>query len=231
MQNLLQVSFVPRRLRQKTGLTLLPFLFTGGLFVKADTLSGNLSSTSGGTEAATASTWLAAGFGTGSSSYTLSSVTLLIGNLTSSSVSAQLSIYGDDGLEEPGTFLGTLTASSAYSTNLASKTFTASGIVLSANSTYWAVLTTGSGELDWSYAANDVGTGTGFQDRWAASYDAGSTWYTYSSLQNTGVYPLQTDVEAAASAAAVPEPGTASLIFVSCGVAIGAVRRRSKIRR
>ena len=187
--------------------------------VCADTLSSNLTSTSGGSEAASGDTWLAASFATGSSSSTLSDVSLLLANLTSSTVAAQLTLYADDGLNEPGAAVGTLTASSGYSTTLSDVTFTGSDLTLSADTTYWVVLSATSGELDWSYAADDNEIGTGFTDTWAASYDAGSTWFTYASSQDAGVDPLQMDVETTSSViSAAPEPGTAPLVSASCGL-------------
>jgi hypothetical protein len=59
---------------------LLTLLLAGGIATKADTISNNLSNTTAGTEAASGSTWLTASFGTGASSDTLSSVTLLLSN-------------------------------------------------------------------------------------------------------------------------------------------------------
>jgi hypothetical protein len=181
----------------------------------AATLTSNLSVASAGTEAASGDTWLATSFTTDASSYSLGSVTLALADLTSSSVTASLALYTDDGLDEPGTAIGTLTTSSAYSSSLSDITFTGSNLGLSADTRYWVVLSSTSGELDWSYAANDSGTGTGFTDSYAESYDAGSTWYTYASNQNVGVYPLQMDVEAAAISSATPEPATAPLLLMS----------------
>lgn len=199
------------------------------LTVKADTLSSNLSSASAGTEAATGDTWLAASFTTDSFSDSLSSVTLALADLTASGVSAQAALYSDDGLNEPGTSIGTLTATSAYSSTLSDTTFTGSNLTLSADSKYWIVLSALSGELDWSYAADDNGTGTGFTDTYSESYDAGSTWYTFASNQNAGVYPLQMDIESAASgASATPEPTTASLLLVSCGLCVTRLRRQKR---
>ena len=58
----------------------------------ATVLSDNLSSTSAGTEASAESSWLAASFGTDSSTYSLNNVVIDLANLTASSVSAQVAI-------------------------------------------------------------------------------------------------------------------------------------------
>jgi hypothetical protein len=196
----------------------------------AATLTSNLSVASAGTEAASGDTWLATSFTTDASGYSLGSVTLALADLTSSSVTASLALYTDDGLDEPGTAIGTLTTSSAYSSSLSDITFTGSNLGLSADTRYWVVLSSTTGELDWSYAANDSGTGTGFTDSYAESYDAGSTWYTYASNQNVGVYPLQMDVEAAAAiSSATPEPATAPLLLMS-GLIAACCRKLRKAR-
>lgn len=223
--------FFSRHLLHKTGLSLLALLIAGPLAVKADTISNNLSSTSAGTEAATGDTWLATSFTTAVASTTLDSVTLALGNLTSSSVMAQLAVYADDGLNEPGTEIGVLTTASAYASTLGGVTFSGGNLALSADSTYWIVLSTTTGELDWSYAADDVGSGSGFTDTYSESYDAGSTWYTYASNQSAGVYPLQMDVESGTSTVSTtPEPATASLLMAGCAL-IGAGLHKSRRAR
>ena len=154
-------------------------------------LSNNLSNASGGTEAATGTTYLAASFGTGTSTYTLDSVTLALAEAVAGT--AKVEIFTNGGLE-PGTLVGTLTSPSTYSASLASTTFTASGIILSASTTYWIVLVASSGTFDWSWTATETGTGTGFQDTWAESADSGSTWFAYDSS------PTQFSVSATATA-------------------------------
>jgi hypothetical protein len=182
----------------------------------AATLSNNLSSASGGTEAASGSDLLAASFTTDASVYSLEGVTLGLADLTASGGTATVSLYSDDGLNEPGLLVASLAGSSSFGATLTNSLFGASGLGLSANSTYWIVLTALSGEIDWSYAADDNGAGVGFTDTWAASYDGGASWFAYSSNQGAGVDPLQLDVEASA----VPEPSFAmpciGLLF--CGI-------------
>src|SRR5262249_42151328 len=112
-------------------------------------LSDNLSAASAGTETATGDTWLTASFGTDGSAYTLESVTLLMAR-TSVGEQAELDLHTDGGLQ-PGSLVGTLTTPASIPTTLSDVTFTASGLDLAANSTYWVVLKATSGSFDWSW--------------------------------------------------------------------------------
>jgi len=204
----------------------LRLLAAGGLLVPApifaDTISSNLASASAGVESATASNWLAASFTT-SSSATLGEVILSLADTTSRGGTATVSVYADDGLNEPGSLLAALSSGSTL------QTWISSGLSLSANSTYWIVLSAVTGQVDWSYASDDAGSGSGFTDTWAASYDGGSSWYTYASLQNVGVDPLQMDVETStASTAATPEPASVAFCLIGAGLAAMSWRRRTK---
>jgi hypothetical protein len=168
----------------------------------ATTLSSNLSSASGGTEAASGSALLAVSFTTDASTYSLTSITLPLADSSASGGTATVALYADDGLDEPGTLIAALTGASSFGTGLTNALFDGADATLQASSTYWIVLTALSGEVDWSYAADDSGTGAGFTDTWSASYDSGASWFTYSSNQGAGVDPLQLGVDAAA----IPEP-------------------------
>ncbi len=179
-------------------------------------LSDNLSQASTGTEAAIGSNWLTSSFGTDGSSYKLSSITLLLANSVAGK--AELDLYSDGGLE-PGSLVGVLASPTAYSSTLANTTFTASGITLGANSTYWVVLHATSGEFDWSWTDSDLGTGVGFQDSWGQSTDAGVSWFTFDDS------PVQMSVIATQ---AVPEP--ASLVLCGLGAASLWLCRRGKPR-
>ena len=163
-------------------------------------ISNNLSATSGGTESATGTTYLAAGFGS-STGGLLSSVTLNVG--ASIAGTAELDIYTDNGLQ-PGSMVGTkLTQSGSITASPTNVTWTASGITLAANTNYWVVLKALTGQFDWSWtaASSGVGTGAGYQGTWAEADDAGATWFSYDS------YPTQMNV-VLTSAATVPEPST-----------------------
>jgi hypothetical protein len=166
----------------------------------ADLLSNNISNSIDGTETASGDTWLTASFGTGGSSYTLQSVTLLAN--TSGGV-AELDLYTDGGLQ-PGSLVEALSSQSTASTGLAPTTFSSGDATLLPNSTYWIVLKADSGALDWAWTADDSGDGEGFQDTWGESDDAGASWFTYD------VYPMQFSVNADVSGA--PEPSTKGLL-------------------
>jgi hypothetical protein len=175
-------------------------------------LSNNLTAANGGTEAATGDTWLTAGFATDGSSYSLTSVTLLLAR-ASIGGTAEVDIYDDGGLE-PGSLVGTLTSPGTYSSTLSATTFGASGITLAGNSTYWVVLKATTGEFDWGWASNTGGSGVGFQHTWGSSDDAGVTWFTYDS------YPTQMSVSVAAPGA-VPEPGSIALLGLGLAAPVG----------
>jgi hypothetical protein len=200
-------------------LCLLCSLFLAGTApLTADTLSSNLTNTSSGTESATGSTWLTASFGTGSSAATLDTISLL---LASSSVGmAEVDLYSD-GLLAPGSLVAQLTAPPTYSSTLANTNFTATGVTLSADTTYWIVLKALSGAFNWSWTNDNAGTGTGYQGVWGASTDNGSTWFTYT------VYPTQFSVTTSASAAtSTPEPNTWLLSGVGLLIAGAALGKR-----
>jgi hypothetical protein len=172
----------------------------GGTVILSDNITGV---ETGGTVAASGSNWLAASFGTGDWTSQLDAVTLLLENSVAGN--AVVDIYSDGGLQ-PGSLVGTLTSPSSYLGPLVETTFTASGITLAANSTYWVVLYATSGEFDWAWAANDSGTGIGFQDTWSQSSDGGNSWFTFVGPDS---YPTQMIVSAS-----VPEPGSLTLLSI-----------------
>lgn len=201
-------------------LTVLALFWINPLTAKADDLSFNLSNTTAGTETATANRGLTASFGTDASDYNLESVTLLLANTGAGQ--AELSIYTDGNLE-PGSLVGSLVSPTSYSSTLAETIFTASGISLSANSTYWVVLRAASGELAWGWTTDNTGEGVGFQNTWGESDDAGLSWFTYD------IYPTQMRVSAtAATAAPVPEPATLALLATGVSMGAGFLRRRNR---
>jgi len=182
-------------------------------------LSDNLPSSSspsitGGVENAAGETWLTAGFGTDGWDYNLTSIALLLQRISIGG-QVELDVYDDD-LLQPGSLVGSLEYTGAIGTDLSEVAFTATGLSLKANSSYWVVLKAVTGEFAWAWADDASGAGAGFQHTWGSTDDAGSTWFTYDS------YPLQMRV----AAAAVPEPG--SLIPFALGA--GAVLIRFKRR-
>lgn len=183
-------------------------------------LSDNLTKITADTETATGNTWLAASFGTGSSALTLTSATLLL-SATNVSTAAELSLYSDGGLE-PGTLLGNLTSPASFSTNLSPAVFTASGLNLAAASTYWIVLRSATGSVNWGWTLDNTGTGEGFQHTWAVSGNAGAVWFS------SDIYPLQFSLTADTGPAAVPEPGTLSMLVGAVAAALGIKRFRQR---
>ena len=183
------------------------------------TLSDNLSATTQFQEPISEDYWAAASFGTGTQSWTLQSVTLYIQALSGGT--AQLDIYKDtndptNAPSQPGnSSIGTL-SSPVIGTTLRNYTFTPGSLLpLDPNSTYWVVLHALTGEVDWVYPkAGSGGSGIGFQDYWATSDDAGSTWpYRYS------------DAAFMMQVTAIPEPSTLAL-FGSAALLFGIGYRR-----
>jgi hypothetical protein len=123
--------------------------------------------------AADGSYWAAQSFGSGSNSCTLSSVGLLIKMGETGTAVAR--IFDDNG-SQPGNPVGTMVSPAGYSTTFGENTFTASGITLLPNSTYWVVLSNDSGTFEWAYTDSTSGTGVGFRTEWRSSYDSGATW-------------------------------------------------------
>lgn len=191
-----------------------------GAATRADySLSNNLSGTSGGVESATGTNLIAAGFGSGTTGGQLSSVTLSIAQVLSST--AEVDLYADDGLDEPGTKIAALTLSGSLSSTLANTTFTASNVTLAANTNYWVVLTALTGQINWSWNLSNTGTGTGYQGTWGESADSGADWFTYDA------YPTEMNV-VLASAATVPEPST--LVLWGLGTVGVVVAGRTRTR-
>jgi len=187
---------------------------------QAATLSDNLSAPTYYTELINGSTFITAGFQTGNSSYTLSSVTALMQQDTPGTLN--LSLYSNatqptayDLGYQPGTLLGTLTSSGAYPGTLGQITFDGNNLPLSPDTTYWLVISSPTGAYEWAYAADNSGSGVGFYPSWGTSTDAGTSWYT-SDLQ-----PMQMSVTADPATSSTPEPGVSSLLLIGlalCGV-------------
>src|SRR6476469_5579063 len=174
--------------------------FVGQTVTRADTLSNNLSASTADTEVVSGSTWIAGGFKTDASSYQLSSATLLISNSVPGV--ATLDVYS--GIVQPSLFLGALDSPGNYSSILAETTF-AGNVTLASNSTYWLVLKAASGQFEWGWTEDSIGSGVGFTHTWGASDDAGSSWFL------SDIEPMQFSVTASPSAA-VPEPAPVALL-------------------
>ncbi|MGH7132465.1 MAG: choice-of-anchor R domain-containing protein [Phycisphaerales bacterium] len=151
----------------------------------ATDLSNNLSATTAGAETAAGTRRLTASFATDASTHVLNSVTLLMASAAGGT--ATLELYTGVGLE-PATLVTTLTSPSSYPATAGQAMFTAEGVTLAANTTYWVVLRATSGTFSWSWAGSNTGAGTGFQHVWGLSEDTGDSWWT------GDLYPLQMSV-------------------------------------
>lgn len=98
--------------------------------------------------------------------------------------------------------MGTLTLSGTISdTDPQDTTFTASGITLAANTTYWVVLGATAGDLfSWSYTADNSGVGAGFSVDWASSSDSGASWSSFSD----GPYKMKVEVNSSPCGPGIP---------------------------
>jgi hypothetical protein len=150
-------------------------------------LTTNLERPSAGTEPVTTVRWLAASFRTpAASNLQLDSVTLLLAN-TSPGTPA-LEVFSDGSLE-PGSLIGALAPPAAVGDSPERATFTADGIALDPDATYWVVLRAEHGAFEWAWTADSSGDGAGFDPTWDASEDGGQAWFTQD------LYPLQLGVE------------------------------------
>ena len=142
----------------------------------ADTLSNNLENVTSGAELATPTRRLTASFGAGPAAFSLGSDTLLLPNPFCAR--APLDLHAD-GNFEPGARIATLDSPASYSTTPAATVFNASGVTLSANTTYWIVLRPLSGAFEWAWTADNSGAGVGFQHVWGVSDDGGAAWWSF----------------------------------------------------
>ena len=191
------------------------FLCLGGTAIgsrAATILTDNLSAASAGSDSVSGDVLLGADFSTDSSAYRLDSVTLLLREDTAGA--ASLNLYSDNG-GIPGSLLSTLSSSGSYSSSLLEAVFTASGVTLEANTTYWLVLEASSGAFEWSWAATNTGSGSGYTGN--SAYFDGSYWYGTS-----GVYPYQMSVTAdpAGASSEAPEPTSFGLVMAALGIAM-----------
>ncbi len=183
----------------------------------ATTLSDNLTAPTTYTELINDSSWIAASFGTGSSAYTLSDVTALI---QSDSGIPILALYSNSSAGAPGALLGKLGSPTTFFASLTPTVFSGDSLQLSADNTYWLVMSPVSGTSEWAYTPSNSGTGIGFQTNWGQSTDGGASWLTATSQ------PMQMKVDAVA-ASSVPEPSSEILLLLgSALIAAPFVRRR-----
>ena len=146
-------------------------------------LFDNLDRSAAGAEVLSGEGRLAAAFSGGSTGDTLQSVTLVLAR-TSAGGSAAVEIRSDEGLE-PGALVATLTPPGSYSSSPQPTTFGADAVPLEAGATYWVNLRAVEGTFEWTWTADNTGSGGGFSTLWDSSDDGGAGWYTHD------LYPLQ----------------------------------------
>lgn len=180
---------------------------SGAAPVQASGFGDNLAADSGGTITVSGSTWEAQSFSTDNQAYLLDSISLLISSLDEGT---SVSLYSD-AYSAPSQALATLTLSGAYTTNLAATRFLAGNFSLTANTTYWVVLSNVTGATDWSFQATDDGSSNASAE-WDGSYWSSST-----------SYPFQMSVNV--TPASVPLPMSLPLLLTGLAGMIGFARR------
>jgi PEP-CTERM motif len=187
----------------------------------------NLSSThNNGTIYPPAPRLLAQSFTTDSSAtyFTLDSVSLMLYQSAGTIVDFTVTVRSDDSAI-PGSLLGTLAGNASPTADFMGQqyTYTASGVTLAADTTYW---------ITWGFTdpvdAGATFIGTPVQDtaatgQWTlganrASFDAGATWPS----EANGSFPLQISIQATA----IPEPGTYAAMLGVAALGLTAWRRR-----
>lgn len=160
-------------------ITITTALLLAGAPAPGDELANNLEQPSAGIETASGDRSLAARFHTDSASRQLTSVTIEIG-ADSADTQATVGIHEDRGYE-PGDLVAMLSAPALLPTSLSEATFTASGVELEPDQSYWVVLTTsGNNDVGWAWSDSNDGAGAGFSTEWGLSdAQAPAFWWTH----------------------------------------------------
>ena len=165
------------------------------------------------------SSWLASEFTTDASapSFTLSSVTISIYDVVSPGSSFSVQVFSSVGA--PNTPLGTLSGSVPTAAGL--YTYTATGITLNSNTSYWLVAElSGSSTIRWS-STSDTTTGN-----WIiapdvlVSSDSGTIWTAPTTSPGSMQYSV--------AAEAVPEPSTYAILGFGIPAMLGVMRLRQR---
>jgi hypothetical protein len=149
--------------------------------------------------------------------YTLTSVTLLIGENFAGF--ARVSIFSGDA-ETPIALVGNLTSPGSISSTLSENTFTTPGISLDSGVNYWVVLAADSGLFAWSYTSSNGGEGEGLTTNWA-NFN-GTSWEGGDLIHSTSPYQMSVQ------ATAVPELSSTAL---QASLALGAVAVAHRLRK
>lgn len=210
-------------------LTLITVTLLAAAGVHATTLSDNLAGSTFGTELISGSTWVAAGFNTGSSSYLLNSATFLMQQDSAGTLNVTLysnaAMQPSNGLGfQPGMPLGSLSAPASFPNLLAPVTFGGNNLKLAQNTMYWLVMSAASnGSYEWAYEAGNSGSGVGFYPSWGYSNDSGTSWFSSNSQ------PMQMSVTGTPMTA-VPEPSAGWLVLLGLVAIMSAALRRARSR-
>ncbi|WP_287735778.1 choice-of-anchor R domain-containing protein [Microcystis sp. M113S1] len=195
-----------------------------GQQASAVTLVENLTQSNSADGTVHSTAWTGSSFTTGSGSYNLESVTLLLQENTAGDLFVGL--YGNNS-GVPGTLITTFTNPGSITTSLANNTFTlATSQALTASTTYWLVsgILSGSGTYSWGYTSSDSETGlpgwtigAGYVD----STNQGGTWISY---PTDG--PYQFSVNGTEQSQSIPEPSSVVALLGLGG--LGLVSRLKK---
>jgi hypothetical protein len=175
----------------------------------------NLGATTNSSDTAGA-VWQAVTFTTDNSSpsFTLNSLTLKLNGESLAGGNFFVAIYTHS-VDEPGSLIGTLSGSASPATpgNFA---YTATGITLSSNTSYWVVAGSNSGgNYEWDFSDNGGADSTwDIANVTVGSGDQGASW----SNQFAGAYQFSV------TATAIPEPGTWSLLAALVALVVARLR-------
>jgi hypothetical protein len=155
--------------------------------------------------------WPARKFTTDASAYYLDRITIHFATPSDNTAIPELDIYSDAS-GSPGFLLSTLVAPDVSAGYPELGQFTASGLLLSPNSAYWAVFkASDGGAIGWAVSPDPTGTGAGYTLDGAHSLDGGATW-TVDNSDHALMNVIATQV---------PEPGGLALCCAVAATAIG----------
>ncbi|MBV8867127.1 MAG: hypothetical protein JO210_17150 [Acidobacteriaceae bacterium] len=209
---------------------LVPLTLLFALGARATTLSDNLTSPTFATELINGTTWITAGFRTASSSYLLNSATFLMQQ--DSPGTLNVALYSSTAMQpannlgyQPGSQLGSLTATATFPSLLGQVTFGGNNLLLTPDTTYWLVMSAPiSGSYEWAYESGNSGSGIGFNPSWGISNDSGASWFT------DNLQPMQMSVKGT-PVSATPEPDAVRLVLLGVGMVMGTANKLQSRRK
>lgn len=182
----------------------------------AVTLYDNLAQPQLGNDQVTATQWNANKIVTDNLIYTLQQVTLRLSS-DNTSAAFQVLLYNDSA-NNPGSQVAVLGSTSSIPSTATDITFNPSGVILSANTTYWIVMnTSGAGIYRTYFPSTLSGSGAAFNSAFSRSNNGGSSWALGASTDPPYYLQLNGDV---------PEPSSVVLACLGLGL-LAAARRRA----